>query len=285
MLPIGTPGDLKAPRANSKADAESPSRRFKLAGASGQWPAPSPPPPARCAAGVMPVPHTLRLASMPHPIPVVVNRTWVRHNASSSARSGAKACGRMACARHSGLSGASPPSLHATLVSPLAPRASGMCGGGWAGALRSLPRGPVSAMTTPWPPGAKPSGPYAKKAHGEQRTLGFIAATGFMLQPTVRRTWAPRGHTPIHHRRDHHDRLSGTGAITISPGRQRLGGYGAMSPHHLPGDDLFAFVQPLRGHRNRPWRILGDRWSGQQHAARLLDALYGKRMQSEALPA
>ena len=44
-----------------------------------------------------------------------------------------------------------------------------------------------------------------------------------MLQPGVRRTWAPRGQTPIHHSWDRHDRLSVISAITIAPQRRRLG--------------------------------------------------------------
>jgi hypothetical protein len=39
-----------------------------------------------------------------------------------------------------------------------------------------------------------------------------------MLQPTVRRTWAPRGETPISHAWDRHDRLSVLSALTVSPG-------------------------------------------------------------------
>jgi len=44
-----------------------------------------------------------------------------------------------------------------------------------------------------------------------------------MLQPTVRRTWAPRGQTPILKSYDRHDRLTAVSAVTVSPQRRRLG--------------------------------------------------------------
>jgi transposase len=106
-----------------------------------------------------------------------------------------------------------------------------------------------------------------------------------MLQPTVRRTWAPQGKTPIHYSWDRHDRLSVTGAITISPVRQRLGLYFSIASHNLPGDDIFGFVQQLHGHLKRPLLIIWDRFSGHRKAARLLHDLYGTRIRAEFLPA
>jgi transposase len=133
--------------------------------------------------------------------------------------------------------------------------------------------------------GRSKTGPGLKKARREGRTLVFIDEPGFMLQPTVRRTWAPRGDTPIHHSWDRHDRLSVIGAITVSPVPQRRGFYFSMRTENLPGNDLFAFVQPLRGHLKRSLLIIWDRFSGHKKAARLLYNLYGKRIHVEELPA
>jgi hypothetical protein len=72
--------------------------------------------------------------------------------------------------------------------------------------------------------------PRIKKARREGRTIVFIDQTGFMLQPTVRRPWAPQGQSPTHHSWDRHERLSITGAITISPLQKRLGFYFSMLP-------------------------------------------------------
>ena len=106
-----------------------------------------------------------------------------------------------------------------------------------------------------------------------------------MLQPTGRRTWAPQGQTPIHESWDRHDRLSVTGALTISPVRQRLGLYFSIASHNLTGDDIFAFVQQLHGHLKRPLLLIWDRWSGHRKASRLLQAMYGTRIHIEYLPA
>lgn len=46
-----------------------------------------------------------------------------------------------------------------------------------------------------------------------------------MLQPVVRRTWAPTGQTPIQYSWDRRDRLSAISAITVSPVRRRFGIY------------------------------------------------------------
>jgi hypothetical protein len=46
-----------------------------------------------------------------------------------------------------------------------------------------------------------------------------------MLTPLARRTFAPRGETPIQKCWNRHDRLSAISAITVSPERHRLGLY------------------------------------------------------------
>ena len=106
-----------------------------------------------------------------------------------------------------------------------------------------------------------------------------------MLQPTVRRTWAPLGRTPIHHSWDRHDRLSVTGAITTSPLHKRLGLYCSITPWNVTGDDVFRFVQQLRRHLKRPLLVLWDRCSGHKKAAHLLRDIYGHRIHVEFLPA
>jgi transposase len=53
-----------------------------------------------------------------------------------------------------------------------------------------------------------------------------VDETGIFLTPFVRRTWAPRGQTPIVRTRTrHHRHLSLIGGITISPRRRHLGWY------------------------------------------------------------
>ena len=66
--------------------------------------------------------------------------------------------------------------------------------------------------------------------------------SGFMLQPTRRRTWALSGHTPIHKGWDRHDRLSVQAAVTLPPRRQRLGVYFRMYEHNIDRQDVVSFV-------------------------------------------
>jgi len=56
--------------------------------------------------------------------------------------------------------------------------------------------------------------------------LIFIDESGFMVAPTVRRTWAPVGCTPLIHHHFANDRISVISGISVSPTRKRLGLFG-----------------------------------------------------------
>jgi hypothetical protein len=85
--------------------------------------------------------------------------------------------------------------------------------------------------------------------------------SGFMLTPTVRRTFAPRGQTPILKSWDRHDRISAISAVTVSPRRRRLGLYFHLMPddENVHGEDTVAFLKRLRRHIPGPMTILWDR--------------------------
>jgi len=76
-----------------------------------------------------------------------------------------------------------------------------------------------------------------------------------------------------------------TGAVAVSPVPQRPGFYFSLATSNLTGDDVFAFVQQLRGHRKRPLLLIWDRFSGHKKAARLLRDLYSTRIHVAFLPA
>ena len=82
-----------------------------------------------------------------------------------------------------------------------------------------------------------------------------------MLTPTVRRTFAPRGQTPIIKSWDRHDRISAISAVTVSPKRKRLGLYFHLMPddENVHGEDTVAFLKQLRRHIPGPMTILWDR--------------------------
>lgn len=106
-----------------------------------------------------------------------------------------------------------------------------------------------------------------------------------MLQPTVRRTWAPVGQTPIHHSWDRRDRLSAISAITVSPQRRRLGLYFDILDHNVKTEDFEEFVAHLLRRLSRPIILVMDRYSVHRAAAKSLLARFGPRIMIEWLPA
>jgi transposase len=82
-----------------------------------------------------------------------------------------------------------------------------------------------------------------------------------MLTPTVRRTLAPRGKTPILKSWDRHDRISAISAVTVSPKRRRLGLDFRLLPDdaNAHGEDTVDFLRQLKRHIPGPMTILWDR--------------------------
>src|SRR5205807_917128 len=63
----------------------------------------------------------------------------------------------------------------------------------------------------------------------------FADESGFLLIPTVVRTWAPQGETPIHrHRQGRRDKLSVISGISVSPKRRRLSLYSQIPRRFYP---------------------------------------------------
>jgi transposase len=89
-----------------------------------------------------------------------------------------------------------------------------------------------------------------KNAERLKAHLVFTDECGFRLIPNVRRTWAPRGQTPIVRHRYRRDKIS---AITASGERHRLGLYVHLYPaanitHVEVAVFLRALLRHLRGH-------------------------------------
>lgn len=81
-----------------------------------------------------------------------------------------------------------------------------------------------------------------------------------MLTPTVRRTLAPRGQTPLQHAWDRYDRISAISAITISPVRRRLGLYFNLLPTdaNATGEDVVGFLDQLVYHIGGRFTVVWD---------------------------
>ena len=61
----------------------------------------------------------------------------------------------------------------------------------------------------------------------------FLDETGLMLQPLVRRTWAPLGKRPVMYCWDRHDRMSVIAGLTVSAQRHRIGLYFAIHEQNV----------------------------------------------------
>jgi transposase len=106
-----------------------------------------------------------------------------------------------------------------------------------------------------------------------------------MLQPTVRRTWGPRGQTPIHYSWDRRDRLSVISSITLSPQRRRLGLYFNVFDHNITADEAEPFVAAVLEHFPKGIILVWDRWMVHRSAARRLRERFPRRLHLEWLPA
>jgi putative transposase len=112
----------------------------------------------------------------------------------------------------------------------------------------------------------------------------FIDESGFLLIPPVRKTWAPKGITPIvkHHLR--RDRLSVISGVTVSPKRRRLGLYFQIHNKNIRQEQVIGFLKHLLRHLHGHLILVWD--NGRIHlgkAARY--CLDHPRMTVERLPA
>jgi transposase len=91
--------------------------------------------------------------------------------------------------------------------------------------------------------------------------IAFVDETGFMLNPLVRRTFAPRGKRPVNRVADPHARISVIGAITVDPKRERVGLiYNMLGDNaNFRGPGVAYFVKTLREEIGGPVTILWDR--------------------------
>lgn len=90
--------------------------------------------------------------------------------------------------------------------------------------------------------------------------LVFLDESGFFLTPTVRRTWAPRGQTPILHAGDRRDRISAISSITVSPKNQTLNLYFDLLPDNknVRGEHVVDYLRRLKACLGGPMTILWD---------------------------
>ncbi len=97
---------------------------------------------------------------------------------------------------------------------------------------------------------------FRRKAH-----VVFLDESGFQLTPSVRRTLAPRGQTPVLECWDRRDRISAISCITLSPVPGRPGLYFELLPlkETVHAEDVVAFLEALRRQLRGPFTVIWDR--------------------------
>jgi hypothetical protein len=97
-----------------------------------------------------------------------------------------------------------------------------------------------------------------REAFRRRGYLVFLDESGFFLTPTVRRTLAPRGETPVLNAWDRRDKWSAISCVTLSPVAGRPGLYFDLLGHNVRGGDAVAFPADLH-RRLGPLTVVWDR--------------------------
>ena len=141
---------------------------------------------------------------------------------------------------------------------------------------------------TDWRNQAVPDASALESGKQVQRPAGqvvFLDETGFLLQPVNRRTWAPKGETPIQYASARHDRLSAIGAVTLSPERRRINTYWQFYSSNVVATDVVAFLRALHQQIGRNLIVVLDRFNVHRKAVRLLHEQAARWLAVEWLPA
>jgi len=94
--------------------------------------------------------------------------------------------------------------------------------------------------------------PSKKNATRLAAHLVLIDKSGFLLIPSVRKTWSPVGQTPVLIHRYRHDRISAISGIAVSPRRFHCTLYCQLYEDTIQGEEVAAFfrhrLHQVRGH-------------------------------------
>jgi transposase len=90
--------------------------------------------------------------------------------------------------------------------------------------------------------------------------LAFADEAGFMLLPTLRKTFAPRGSRPAIRVSEPHGRISTACAITVSPKRRSLNLFFHLLPDNtnFTGNSISRFLEHIRRKIRAPLTIIWD---------------------------
>jgi transposase len=105
---------------------------------------------------------------------------------------------------------------------------------------------------------------YQKKATCLKAFLVFVDESGMLMAPLVRRTWAPRGHTPVLYQRTRsHKKVSVIAALCVAPERNRIQLYFRLHPDaNINSTSVSGFLKNLSKQLNGPLILIWDRFLG-----------------------
>jgi transposase len=100
-----------------------------------------------------------------------------------------------------------------------------------------------------------------KEAEQRNAHIVFVDEAGFMLEPVIRRTLAPRGRPPVLRISDPHGRISVIGAIAVSPDREFVGfTYEMLEDNaNYQGQSVARFLRALQSDLPGPLTLIWDR--------------------------
>ena len=100
-----------------------------------------------------------------------------------------------------------------------------------------------------------------KNAWRLKASLVFLDESGLLMTPLVRRSWAPKGKTPLLYQRTrHYQKVSAIAALTVSTKRRRVGLYfSLLSNANIDSTQVQVFLKELRRHIHNPIILIWDR--------------------------
>ncbi len=132
-------------------------------------------------------------------------------------------------------------------------------------------------------------GEVARDRKGAQKsgsTIVFLDESGFSERPSIRRTWAPRGSTPVLRLPFNWKRLSAMGALAASAGGRKVRAFLSLRPGAVTSEEVMGFLASLRRHVRGKVVLLWDRLGAHQSKrTRAYVAARSRWLKAEYLPA
>ncbi len=101
--------------------------------------------------------------------------------------------------------------------------------------------------------------PAQKGAQRRGAWIVHLDESGFSQRPSIVRTWAPRGQTPILRMHFNWERLAVIGALAVAPDLSRVRTFLSFKPGGMDGSTVIAFLRSLRRHVHAPVLLVWDR--------------------------